>query len=394
MPKQKNYDKRAVARLFAAQGGLATRSQLIGLGVPPSTIRHRERQGGPWRRVLRGVCASHDQALTGLGSLRAALLYAGPESVVTGLAALRAHRVRAAEQCTARAAAAEQRTAQPSPATAPSATTAPSVTASSAGFPRTVACGESCDCEGAATGRPGARLARASPFEDRAAGDGSAPDSPATVKVLIASNRRRSSAAFVLVSRTRRLPAPVEIEGCRVAPVARAAVDACLDTKDTELIRQIVTELTGTGRCTATELRAELDANQTRRSARLRAVLVEFADGIRTGAEAQCRRRLARVAAPLPVWNGRIIEQSTGRVALLPGAVWPEHGIALDLDPAPTGHEPAAARRRWLSGALRMTVAHASPAEVRDRWDEVWAELRGLLNRPPTYRLPPGYVFA
>jgi hypothetical protein len=126
----------------------------------------------------------------------------------------------------------------------------------------------------------------------------------------------------------------------------------------------------------------------------MRAVLVEFADGIRTGAEAQCRRRLARVAAPPPLWNRRVVEQSTGRVALLPGAVWPDHGIALDLDPDPVGQEPAAARRRWLANVLRMTVTQVSPTEVRDRWDEVWAELRALLNRPPTYELPPGYAFA
>lgn len=348
MSKRKNYDRRAVARLFAAQGGLATRSQLIDLGVPPSTIRHRERPDGPWRRVLKGVCANHGQALTGLGALRAALLFAGPGSIVTGFAALRAHRIAAADASPACAAAAVV-TDVADPAVGPA-------------------------------------IESAGAF------------APPTVRVLIPAVRRRTSAGFVLVSRTRRMPEPVEIEGCRVAPVTRAAVDACLETKDTELIRRIVAELVHSGRSSPADLRAELDANQTQRSARMRAVLVEFADGIRTGAEAQCRRRLARVAAPQPQWNRRIIEQATGRVAVLPGALWPEHGIALDLDPTPLGaaaaHEPAVVRRRWLSSVLRMTVAHVTPSEVRDRWDDVWAELRALLNRPPTYRLPAGYVFA
>jgi hypothetical protein len=368
MPNQKNYDKRAVARLFAVQGGLATRSQLIGLGVPPSTIRHRERPGGPWRRVLKGVCASHDQALSGLGPLRAALLFAGPGSVVTGFAALRAHRVITALQTTADFTGRADAVGRAG-AGAPAAASAVTPADASAGAP-SAASTVVCTC---------------------AASDLAAGLEP--VKILIPVTRRRASAAFVLVSRTRRMPEPVEIEGCRVAPVARAAVDACLDTKDTELIRRIVGELVHTGRSSPAELRAELDANQTWQSARLRAVLVEFADGIRTGAEAQCRRQLARVAAPAPQWNRRIIEQATGRVAVLPGAIWADYGVALELDPSP-GREPAAARRRWMSNVLRMTVAQASPGEVRDRWDEVWGELRALLNRPATFKLPPGYVFA
>lgn len=373
MPKRKNYDKSAVARLFAEQGGLATRAQLIGLGVPPSTIRHRERPSGPWRRVLRGVCAVHDQALVGLGAVRAALLYAGPGSIATGFAALRAHGVRVAvgpedSPVPVLATAAVAASPSPSPGTAPPPKSPPTL-------PPTL---------------PPPSVPEASPPR-RQAPD---PLAASTVKVLIPSNRRRNSAAFVLVSRTRRMPEPVEIEGCRVAPVARAAVDACLDTKDTELIRRIVHELVHSGRCTVAKLRAELDANQTRRSARMRAVLVEFADGIRTGAQAQCSRRFADAAIPEPLWNGRVVEEATGRVAVLPGPIWPEHGVVLDLDPSPAGIEPAASRRRWVSGVLRMTVAHVAPSDVRERWDEVWAELRLLLTGPPTYRLPEGYAFA
>jgi len=325
MPMRKNYDKSAVARLFEAQGGLATRAQLIDLGVPASTIRHRERPQGSWRRVLRGVCASHGRALTGMGGLRAALMYAGPDSVVTGFAALRAHEV---------------------------------AVAGTAGV----------------VGAVGER-----------------------VKVLIPHGRRRSSGGFVLVARTTRMPEPVHIGGCQVAPVARAAVDACLDTKDTELVREIVTELVYSGRCSPAVLRAELEAHQTQRSARLRAVLAEFTAGIRNSAEAQCRLRLMRSAVPRPVWNRRVVEQSTGRGAVLPGAFWPDRGVALEVRPpgdalSPAAADRAAARRRWMAGVLRLTVAQVTPGQLREGWEEVWTELRRLLNRPPTYRLPLGYV--
>ncbi len=326
MPNRKNYDKGAVARLFDTQDGLATRAQLIDLGVPASTIRHRERPDGPWRRVLRGVCASHDRALTYLGMLRAALLFAGPGSIVTGLAALRAHLVAAAK-------AGDQR-----------------------------------------------------------------------VKVLIPHGRRRASGGFVLVGRTTRMPEPVWIEGCAVAPLPRAAVDACLDIKDREFVRQIITELVYSGRCTPAELCAELEAHQTQRSAAMRTVLAQFAAGIRTGEEAQCLDRLVRSAAPRPVWNRKIVEQSTGHVAVVRGAFWPDRGVALEVvspgvRAARSAAERAAldrvaARRRWMASVLRLTVAHVTPAELREGWEEVWTELRRLLNRPPTYRLPRGYALA
>jgi hypothetical protein len=47
-----------------------------------------------------------------------------------------------------------------------------------------------------------------------------------------------------------------------------------------------------------------------------------------------------------------------------------------------------------MATVLRLTVAQVTPAQIREGWDEVWAELRGLLERPPTYRLPRGYALA
>src|ERR1700761_1942656 len=97
MPKRKDYDDAAVAELFDVQGGLATRMQLIALGVPPSTIVGRTRGDGPWSAVFRGVIANRGRwpgTATEAERLRAALLYTGPEAVVSGFAALRLHGVR------------------------------------------------------------------------------------------------------------------------------------------------------------------------------------------------------------------------------------------------------------------------------------------------------------
>lgn len=361
MPKRKNYDNAAVAGLFAAQGGLAGRSQLMALGVPASTIRHRTRADGPWSRVLRGVCADRGQWLrsaTELGRLWAALLFAGSDAVITGIAALRLHGV----HCVSHARYGVGPTAPPPTPRGPTPTTS-------------------------------ATAAAPTPITSASSTLAPTPTVP-TIKVLIPATRRHSSAGFVQVSRTRRLPEPVEIDGFRVAPVVRAAVDACLDTRDTELMRAIITELMRSGRCTAQELRAELEAAQRHRSARMRALLIEFTDGISARVQAECLRSLVRVAAPPPLWNRRIIEQSTGRVARLPGAFWPDRGVALEVgsEQDSAAQERAAARRRWLARVLHVTVAQVTPHQVRDCWEDVWGELRGLLDRPATYRLPPGYV--
>lgn len=65
--------------------------QLQELGVNPSTVRRRCQAGGPWRALLPGVVkltnAPPDRTDRRLG----ALLYAGPDAVITGLDALDLH---------------------------------------------------------------------------------------------------------------------------------------------------------------------------------------------------------------------------------------------------------------------------------------------------------------
>lgn len=74
--------------------GVASRAALLGLGVSSSTVAHRCRAGGQWRRLIPGVILvaggqpSRDQLVHG------ALLHAGPGAVITGIEALRRHGVR------------------------------------------------------------------------------------------------------------------------------------------------------------------------------------------------------------------------------------------------------------------------------------------------------------
>jgi hypothetical protein len=60
-------------------------------GVAPSTVSHRCRAGGPWQLLLPGIVLLHNGPPTRSDRRRAALLYAGPTSVLTGADALELH---------------------------------------------------------------------------------------------------------------------------------------------------------------------------------------------------------------------------------------------------------------------------------------------------------------
>lgn len=90
-PSRAHDEVRAIAD---AQGGLVTAAQLKLLGVSAGTYGHRLRTGSMWTRVLPGVHLVTGGQPDAAQRERAALLYAGPASVLTGLTALRRHRVR------------------------------------------------------------------------------------------------------------------------------------------------------------------------------------------------------------------------------------------------------------------------------------------------------------
>lgn len=63
-------------------------------GVPGYVIDLKCRPGGPWQRLLPGVLLLCSAPPTRAQRLRAAVAYAGPDAVVTGVDALHAHGLR------------------------------------------------------------------------------------------------------------------------------------------------------------------------------------------------------------------------------------------------------------------------------------------------------------
>jgi hypothetical protein len=92
MPRTSSPD--GLAGLLEQQSSVVSRAQLLALGMKDRAMQYRVRKGGPWQKLLPGVY----MATTGVPSLHqkelAALLYAGPGSMVTGPMALLHHGIR------------------------------------------------------------------------------------------------------------------------------------------------------------------------------------------------------------------------------------------------------------------------------------------------------------
>ena len=78
---------------ISAADNVTTIAELRALGVTNHAITTRCRPSGPWQRVLPGVVLMSAARPTRRQRLRAAIAYAGPHSVVSGVDAMRAHGV-------------------------------------------------------------------------------------------------------------------------------------------------------------------------------------------------------------------------------------------------------------------------------------------------------------
>jgi hypothetical protein len=78
------------------QFDVVARSQALDCGMTRGTIEYRLRPGGTWRQILPAVYLTVTGTATAEQRDTAALLYAGPHSVITGPAAVRRHNLRCA----------------------------------------------------------------------------------------------------------------------------------------------------------------------------------------------------------------------------------------------------------------------------------------------------------
>jgi hypothetical protein len=80
----------SLGKLLGKQLSVASRAQLLALGMPDRAMQYRLRTG-PWQALLPGIYLSVAEPPSFAQKEMAALLYAGPDSLVTGPAALAHH---------------------------------------------------------------------------------------------------------------------------------------------------------------------------------------------------------------------------------------------------------------------------------------------------------------
>jgi hypothetical protein len=96
MPTLSGYDRDQLACIMRRQYDVVSRSQALECGMTRGTIAYRLAADGPWRQILPGVYLTVTGTATVEQRETAALLYAGPQSVITGPVAVRRHNLRCA----------------------------------------------------------------------------------------------------------------------------------------------------------------------------------------------------------------------------------------------------------------------------------------------------------
>jgi len=92
MPRIARLD--GLDELLEKQLAVVSRGQLLALGVTDNVMQYRIRRGGPWQVLLPGVYLGVSGTPSSRQKEMAALLYAGPGSLITGPVALLHHSIR------------------------------------------------------------------------------------------------------------------------------------------------------------------------------------------------------------------------------------------------------------------------------------------------------------
>jgi len=211
--------------LLDEQLAVASRGQLLALGMNDRAMQYRLRPDGPWQALLPGIYLAVTGTPTFEQKEMAALLYAGPESLITGRAALWHHGI-------------------------------------GSGWPPDVvdvlvpAERQRVDVNFVRLHRTARLPAAASAL---AAGPGPGGAGPASALAA----------------------GPV-----RLAPAPRAVADTAWQLTSADDVRAVVSDALSSGRCTLDELTAELNEGPIRGSAPLRTVLTELTEeaGVPTAA--------------------------------------------------------------------------------------------------------------
>lgn len=205
---------------------------------------------------------------------------------------------------------------------------------------------------------------------------GGSDDGP--VHVLMPHARRRASTGFVVLHRSRRVPASWTRHGLPLAPPVRAVADRCRGVEELDEVRAVVAEAVQRARTTVERLLTEALAGPRRGRRALRVVLGEVGAGPRSVPEIHVRTLLRRSSLPPPAYNVDVYD-GAGRWLARPDAWWEDVALAYETDSRAWHLSPAdweaTMRRHDRLAAHGVTVLHVSPRRLAEEPDAVLAEL-------------------
>lgn len=177
-------------------------------------------------------------------------------------------------------------------------------------------------------------------------------------QVLIPARRAVHSRSFVVVTRTGRMPEPVQRQGLPVAPVARCLTDLAARSTDRDELRAVFADAVQQRICRVADLAVELAEIHRPSTALARSLLGEVADGVRSTAEAWARELVARSGLPAPEWNVELIGPDGEPLGVV-DAYWREVGLAWEIQSESFHLTPAALDRdvTKLAGLVAHGVA-------------------------------------
>jgi hypothetical protein len=332
MGRLSSFDTVALANLLRQQHSIIRRDQAIACGLSETALRHRLRADGPWQTLLPGVYLVGRAAAAQRQRAAAAFLYASRPIAITGPAALAWHGIRWQHS----------------------------------------------------SGRQHGSGRQYGSGTERGVG-------AEYVDVLVEHRSRRRDAGFARLHRTCVAPNVAFRDGSICfAPPARAVADAARFSADIADVRAVVAAGVQQRKVQVWQLAEELGQGPTRGSARLRAVLAEVADGVRSVAEADLRDLIKRERLPMPVFNPRLF---VGEEFLAtPDAWWPDAGVAVEVDSrewhlSPADWEHTMARHARMS-AFGIIVLHYPPSRIRAKRREVAGQIRSALDAAGDRRFP------
>jgi hypothetical protein len=187
------------------------------------------------------------------------------------------------------------------------------------------------------------------------------------VHLLVSDDKQPASYGYVIVERTKRLPAPETRSGFPVAPVARAVLDGTRRLLRQGEVDALLAEAVQRGFTNPPELANELRLGSRRGTSRPRSAVRALFAGARSKAEADACRLATASRLPQPCWNPMLIS-SDGSTLPTPDGWFDDVALAWEIDSlefhlSPTDYARTLRRHAIMTG-VGIIVLHTLPSRL------------------------------